>query len=193
MTTIEKPLLVAVAAICATLATACRLSDPVFALKDLRADEPHHDDRSLVFGTIDLASWGTGDVDAVVLQKIGPAAERSSVAASRAIAYRVFRQRHLKNGHFVVQVPPGQYELSGLVSSGWGRPIIWSLQEGKLERPRVIVTRPGVYDMGAWRVERTERTSFVVTGVEAPSPEREAILRSAVAGTSWERLAGPAE
>jgi hypothetical protein len=57
------------------------------------------------------------------------------------------------------------------------------------DRPRVVVTRPGVYDLGTLRVTRAARSyEFTVTQIEGRDGPRDRVLRDALAGTSWERL-----
>ncbi len=177
----------ALAAGATLLAAACRLSDPVFAFRSIEAAEPAFDDRSLLFGTIEVDAWGSGDPDVVVLRR-RPGDEPSTWKASRTDLFRVFRRRELKDGHFVMQVPPGIYELSSIVTSGWGQPRVWRMAEDG-DRPRVVVTRPGVYDLGTLRVTRAARSyEFTVAQIEGRDGPRDRVLRDAIAGTSWERL-----
>jgi hypothetical protein len=173
----------------ATSACGLRLSDPIYALRSIQAEEPHFADRSLIFGSIEVDAWLSGDLDSVVFLKRGPGSEVSTWAATRALLFRVFRPRTLKDVHFLVQVPPGIYELDHLVTSGWGRPQYWFRSRGTPPAPRVVVTRPGIYDLGALRIERIPRTfQFLIQRAEHPAPERQQVLERAIQGTSWQRL-----
>ncbi len=166
-----------------------RLSDPVYALRSIRAEEPHFADRSLIFGSIEVDVFLSGDLDSVVFLKRGPGRQLSSWAASRDLLFRVFRPRTLKDNHFLFQVPPGVYELDHLVTSGWGQPQLWFRQKDSPPVSRVVVTRPGIYDIGTLRIERIPRTyEFTIRRVEQPAPERQQVLRRAIQGTSWDRF-----
>ena len=175
-----------------------RLSDPVYAFKDVRADEPSHAGKSLIFGSIVVDNWGFGDLDSVSLVTVAPEAARRHVGVNRVNLFRVFFRRAMKDGHFIIEVDPGLYEMERFTTSGWGQPVIWNTRDDARKNTRVLVTRPGIYDMGTIRVARGEGSfrEYGVERIKQTTPERQAILARALAGTGWERLlpsgAGPA-
>jgi hypothetical protein len=171
-----------------------RLSDPFYAMKDIHADEPKHEGSSLLLGTIEVEAWMTGDLNTVNLVRLGPGKERAYYGANRINLFRVFSPRTMKDGNFIIEVDPGVYELQNFTTSGWGQPQTWNAREEARKGTRVMVTRPGVYDIGTIRVERGEglsRTYAMERSAES-TPERREVFARALAGTRWERLAAPA-
>ena len=178
-------------ALCSTglLGCALRLSDPVFAFKEIRAAEPTRPGKSLLFGTIVVASWMSGDLDTVELKRIGGGTPPRYYFTTRANLYRAFLRRSVKDGNFVMQVDPGLYELSWFSTSGWGRPIRWEPLDEARPHTRILVTRPGIYDLGTLHVERPGVLGrFGLRRTTDLTPARRAILEAAVAGTAWEQL-----
>lgn len=181
----------------ASLLAAClpRLSDPVWAFKPLRAPEPRFEGETLVFGTIEFESgWiGPDDYLQVDLTRVRPSAEDfDRVLASKLLAFRVFRTRQVKGGHFLGTVEPGAYELRRLHGDDLGRSILDMDEDGR-RASRFTVTRPGIIDLGAFYMKRGFLgASFTMIPIpRAERPERMAVLREAVKGTHWERyLAG---
>jgi hypothetical protein len=182
----------------AASSVACRLSDPFYAFKDVRALEPEEDGMSLLFGTIVVDRSGAGDLASVDLEKIGPGDARTHWNTNNVNMFRVFFRRTMKDGHFLMEVPPGLYEVERFVTGGWGQPETFTVGGEVRKAMRVLVTRPGIYDLGSIRVTRApgwkNYNKYDVERVADNSPERLAILRQAIAGTAWERLAAaPAE
>ena len=167
-----------------------RLSDPVYAFKEIRAGEPKHEGASLLFGTIEVEEWMTGDLDTVTLVKLGPGANRSYPGVNRVNLFRAFFPRRMKDGNFIIEVSPGLYELERFSTSGWGRPRIWNARADARKNTRILVTRPGVYDIGTIRVARDDAgyNTYAMERIAATTPARQAVLQQAVAGTRWERL-----
>jgi hypothetical protein len=180
------------AAVLLSTAAGCalRLSDPVYAFKEIRAEEPKQEGASLLFGTIEVEEWMTGDLDTVTLVKLGPGATRSYRGANRVNLFRVFFPRRMKDGNFVIEVGPGLYELERFSTSGWGQPRIWNAKPDARKSTRFLVTRPGVFDIGTIRVTRNSMTSnsYEMERVANNSPARQAILQNAIAGTRWQHL-----
>jgi hypothetical protein len=172
-----------------------RLSDPVFAFKDIRAKEPVETGDSLVVGTVVVDEVAAGDLDSVTFVKLGPGATRSYRGTNRVHLFRVFLRRSMRDGHFILEVPPGLYELECFTTSGWGQPIVWKPREDIRKHTRIIVTRPGIYDLGVLRVTRGNAfNSHAIERVPDANPARQAIFARAIAGTAWQRLAaGPAQ
>jgi hypothetical protein len=170
---------------------AIRLSDPVYAFKDIHAEEPSRDGTSLLMGTIVVEQWMTGDLNSVSLVKLGPGKEKTYYGANRTNLFRVFSSRTMKDGHFIIEVDPGVYELESFSTSGWGQPRTWNAREDARKNTRIIVTRPGVYDIGTIRVEHegTLGNSYSMERAADASPERHDVFARAVAGTRWEQLA----
>jgi hypothetical protein len=172
----------------------CRLSDPVYAFKDVRALEPEEEGMSLLFGTIVVDRSGAGDLASVDLEKIGPGEARTHWNTNNVNMFRVFFRRTMKDGHFLMEVPPGLYEVERFITGGWGQPETWNVTGEVRKAMRVLVTRPGIYDLGSIRVTRhqggwKDYNKYDVERVPDDSPERRAVLRQAIAGTTWERLA----
>jgi hypothetical protein len=171
----------------------CRLSDPVYAFKDVRALEPEEEGMSLLFGTIVVDRSGAGDLASVDLEKIGPGEARTHWNTNNVNMFRVFFRRTMKDGHFLMEVPPGLYEVERFVTGGWGQPETFNVAGEVRKAMRILVTRPGIYDLGSIRVTRSEGwknyNKYDVERVLDNSPERQAVLRQAIAGTTWERLA----
>jgi hypothetical protein len=181
--------LLAVATAAAGAGCALRLSDPVYAFKDIHADEPSRDGQSLVFGTIVVDQTGTGDLNSVDFLRIGPGAERKHFGANRVNLFRVFSRRCMKDGTFVMEVGPGLYELQGFTTSGWGQPMTWTAKEDARKHMRVLITRPGIYDLGTIKVGRGEHYgTYDMERVDDADPQRQTVLTRAIAGTKWQEL-----
>ncbi len=167
-----------------------RLSDPFFAFQDLGAPEVE-EGRSLVFGTIELESGllGPGDVAAVVLHRVRPEHEPIERIATDRIPFRAFRTRQVKDGHFLLALEPGAYELFRIVGDGLLAPELKTDEDGR-RATRFTVTRPAIVDLGVIRIAPAPglATYSMTFGAASPDPGRAAVLKGAIAGTEWERL-----
>jgi hypothetical protein len=168
--------------------SACfRLSDPIYAAKSLRATEPLGPEDSLVFVSIqNEGGLFATDIDTVVFRRVDPSARGHVFSATDELLFRVFERRSVKDGHFLVHLSPGVYELDRL-ARGRTR---WLLGDSARVASRIYVTRPGVYDLGTLRLDKPGWLSNyrLTANGDAGSPERSQLLWSAVKGTSWERL-----
>lgn len=185
--------LLAVAAV-ASLGAGClpRVTDPWYAFKPLRAPEPRNDGQTLVFGTIEFESGfiGPDDFIEIDLTRVRPASEDfDRVLATKLLLYRAFRDRQIKNGHFVGIVDPGAYELRRLIGDDLGRSILDMDEDGR-RATRFTATRPGIIDLGVFHMKRgLLGASFTMIPVpRSERPERLAVLKAAIAGTRWERF-----
>jgi hypothetical protein len=164
-----------------------RLSDPIYAAKPLRAAEPLGPEYSLVFVSIQHeGGLFATDIDTIYFRRVDPPARGDVFYTSGDFLFRVFDRRSAKDGHFLVHLSPGVYELDRL-ERGRAR---WLLGDSARVASRIYITRPGVYDLGTLRLESpglSSSYSLVAQG-DAGSAERSRLLWSAVKGTSWERL-----
>jgi hypothetical protein len=168
--------------------SACfRLSDPIYAVKPLRATEPPGDEYSLVLLSIQHeGGLFATNVDTVYFRRVDPSARGHVFGTTSEFLFRVFDKRSVKDGHFLIQLSPGVYELDRLES---GR-THWLLGDSARVASRTYITRPGVYDLGTLRLEKSGwfgKYSLAAQG-DAGSAERSRQLWDAVKGTSWERL-----
>lgn len=168
--------------------SACfRLSDPIYALKPLRAAAPSGDEYSLVFLSIQHeGGLFATDIDTVYFRRVDPSARGHVFWTTSEYLFRVFDTRSVKDGHFLIELSPGVYELDRL-ENGRTR---WLLADDVRVASRIYVTRPGVYDLGTLRLESSGwfgKYSLAAQG-DAGSAERSRQLWDAVKGTSWERL-----
>jgi hypothetical protein len=180
---------VLLAAAVALLPACFRLSDPVYAFRSLRAPEPSAAGNSLLFGSLEITAL-VGHIDTVKFRRVSPRApgEHYPTATERNI-YRVFRPRTMKDGHFLVEVPPGVYEIDGMVGGIWGQDAVFLATGDARVGTRIVVAQPGVYDLGVVRVEAGAfSTQGTLVLVGRGGSERQALLREAVAGTEWERF-----
>jgi len=93
----------------------------------------------------------------------------------------------LRWGHIVIEIRNG---WNGFL----GQPQVFTVKDEVRKAMRVLVTRPGIYDLGSIRVTRSggswkNYNKYDVERVADDSSERRAVLRAAIAGTTWERLA----
>lgn len=164
-----------------------RLSDPIYAGKPLRAPERTGDEYSLVFVTIQHeGGLFATDVDTLYFRRVDPPARGDVFYISDEFLFRVFHDRTVKDGHFLVQLSPGVYELDTL-QRGQTR---WLLDDSARVASRIYITRPSVYDLGTLRLDKPgwlSRYKLVAQG-DAGSPERTRQLWDAVSGTPWERI-----
>ena len=184
---------IALFALAGASAAGCfRLSDPVFAMQDIRAQEPSEAGRSLIFGTIVVDEFAAGDLDIVSLAKVGPGMERGHRGTNRVSLFRAFTRRSMKDGNFIIEVEPGIYELESFTTSGWMQPRTWTSRDEVRRGTRVVVTRPGIYDIGTLRVAMGHSSGFErsydVARSMDPNPERQAVLQKAIAGTRWAKV-----
>jgi hypothetical protein len=184
---------VAALALAALAAGGCipRLSDPFFAFKGLGAPDAEPG-RSLVFGTIELESGllGPGDVTSVILTRVRPTQEPIRRIASDRIPFRAFRARQVKDGHFLLALEPGAYELSRIVGDALLMPDELAVDEDGRRASRFAITRPAVVDLGVIRIAPGVGLGAYSMNLGAPTtdPARERLLRETIAGTPWERL-----
>jgi len=176
---------------CALAAAGCipRLSDPFFAFRGLGAPDAKPGE-SLVFGTIEVESglFGPGDVATVIVKRVRPEQEEIQRVASDRLPFRAFRTRQVKDGHFVLAVEPGAYELHRIVFDDWMGSEMELDEDGK-RATRFTVTRPGVVDLGILRLAPAPGlATYAMTGRPSDDPARAAVLRAAISGTPWERL-----
>ncbi|MDQ3264207.1 MAG: hypothetical protein M3Y59_11180 [Myxococcota bacterium] len=170
-----------------------RVSDPFYVHKPLEAPEPLGAEYSLVFLTLRAASglFGTNEIENVWFTRVDPHGRGAPlVGTSTGGWFRVFRPRPVKDGHFLFLVPPGVYEMDGMVESDVWNDRVWRITgEAKLAS-RIHITRPGVYDLGTFSIQ--DATWGVSAGMTAEgdsfSDERMRVLRDAVRGKSWEKL-----
>jgi hypothetical protein len=164
----------------------------VLRAQDIHAREPSEAGRSLIFGTIVVDEFAAGDLDIVNLAKVGPGTERGHRGTNRVNLFRAFLPRAMKDGHFIIEVEPGIYELESFTTSGFMQPRTWSSTDDGQRSTRVVVTRPGIYDIGTLRVAMGQRGTFQAEyGIERitdPNPQRQAVLRTAIAGTGWAKV-----
>jgi hypothetical protein len=173
-----------------------RLTDPMFAFKPLEAEEPPGPEYSLLFVTV-LSSpglFGTPEFYSLWFARVDPHgkdAEDAGAGASDERWYRAFRPRVVKEGHFMILVPPGVYELDTMAETGflWASQI-WRVRGDARIGSRIHITRPGIYDLGTLKVMSGSWTtpSTIVAEGDAFSEQRLEILGRAVRGTSWEKL-----
>lgn len=179
----------AVAAALALL-SGCRLSAPVYAFRSLKASEPTEPGNSLLFGSLELTST-FGGIDTVMLRRVSPSAPGALFpSASERKIFRAFRPREVKDGHFLVEVPPGVYELVALQGGIWGQDALFRASPDAQLATRVVVARPGVYDVGVVKLDAggfSPRATMSFAG--RGGPERRQILLDAIAGTGWTRFA----
>jgi hypothetical protein len=181
--------LVAVAVLVCT--SGCRFTDPFYAFQPMRADEPSEQGFSLVTGSFEVEPgllW-TPVIDTVALKQISPETDRKYRFATENTLFRVFQNRVMKDGHFIVEVPPGMYQLEHLESHFLGQPTRYTLTEGAAISSRIYVTRPGIYDLGVIRIGSSGIGRMEMAVVDAPdSPERKRAFLEAIAGTTWEQF-----
>jgi hypothetical protein len=188
---VRRPLRAALALGALLLATGCipRLSDPFFAFRDLGAPEARPGE-SLVFGTIEIESslFGPGDVATVILKRVRPVQDEIQRVASERLPFRAFRARQVKDGHFLVALEPGAYELHRILFDDWTGSEMELDEDGK-RATRFTVTRPGVVDLGLLHLAPAPGlAAYAMTARPSTDPKRAAQLRAAIAGTPWERL-----
>lgn len=172
----------------AALAGGCfRLSDPFYAAQDIHAREPSEAGKSLIFGTIVVDQFMAGDLDTVYLTKVGPGTERGHRGTNRINLFRAFLPRAMKDGNFIIEVEPGIYELDSFSTSGFMQPRTWTAADDARQGTRVIITRPGIYDIGTLRVALGPHftSGYTIERIADPSPQRQAVLRTAITGTRW--------
>jgi hypothetical protein len=184
---VSRRALLAVAAL--ALASGCRLSAPVYAFRSLHAGDPSEPGNSLLFGSLEITA-SLSSIDTIQFRRVSPSAQGPlHPTATERIGYRVFRPRAMKDGHFLVEVPPGVYEIDAMQGGMWGRDATFLASPDARLGSRIVVARPGVYDLGIIRLETgafVARSTLVFAG--AGGPERKEILRGAIAGTEWARF-----
>lgn len=165
-----------------------RLSDPFYVQKPLRAPEPSHPAESLLFGTIEFeGNWFTAsDLHSVWFNRVAPESNQPYSFVTRGTLFRVFQDRPIKDGHFVISLLPGMYELERLESFGWlfSSATVWKPTKDLREASRIYVTRPGIYDIGCFKIENSK-----MSRARCSDPNRSDIIKNALlAGTRWQGL-----
>ena len=177
---------IAVAIALISTLSGCRLSAPFYAFKTLEAPEKEWPEQSLIFGRIVFeGALTTADAEAIYFERLDRSAGNHFYYATENTLFRVFQHRPVKDGYFVVAVPPGVYEFAEVQSA-----FLWQVQTYKFmpnakRASRFHVTRPGIYDVGTFRV-RMENFAFLIERAQNHADHR-LQLRSAVAGTGWTR------
>ncbi len=171
-----------------------RFSDPAYTFKRLEAEEPPGPEFSLLLVTVrsDPGVLGTPEFFSLWFRRVDPNGKSaSSVGASSQKWFRAFRPRTVKDGNFLILLPPGVYELGTMVDTGFlGQEQIWRASGEARVASRIHITRPGIYDLGTLRVtaQSLMQSAMLVSMGDAFSPERVALLKDAVRGTSWEKV-----
>ncbi|HYO67483.1 MAG TPA: hypothetical protein VEU33_15515 [Archangium sp.] len=185
-----------------TCLTGCfRLSDPFYHFKDITPEEPHGPEYSLVFGSVEVEGgfFSPDSVDSIYFRRMQPGGEPDYWYVGEMHLFRVFQNRAMRSGHFVIALPPGAYELDQLADSGIFYPTRFHLSEEAMPSSRFFVTRPGLYDLGTLRISspRGLLGPYVISRVEGDDPQvRAALIQQVVKGTPWERFLlepGPGE
>jgi len=73
------------------------------------------------------------------------------------------------------------------------QPRTWTSREEARRGTRVVVTRPGIYDIGTLRIALAQQIhvferSYDIEHITTPNPERQAVLRNAIADTRWAQV-----
>ncbi len=175
-----------VASLALALSGCFRLTDPFYAFKALRADDPESPGNSLVLGTILVGT--SSSIDTVRLRRVRP---RSGDGmdfqfVTEAAIFRAFRTRPMKGGNFLMELPPGVYEVAEFE----GGNVKFHPDDSARKSSRFTITRPGIFDLGVIRIESSFWTPYGSISWEAPKDraERAQIVRDAVKGTAWERF-----
>ncbi len=170
-----------------------RFSDPTYTFKELEADEPPGPEFSLLMVTVksDPGLLGTPEFFSLWFRRVDPHGSQTPlVGASSKQWYRALRPRTVKNGHFLIMLPPGVYELEAMRDVGFlGREMTWHVSGDAKIQSRIHITRPGIYDLGTLRVTSGSFTQPAMLAADGDgfSAERLSVLRAAVKGKSWER------
>jgi hypothetical protein len=174
--------------------TSCvRLSDPIYAFMPLRADEPAGPEFSLLLVSVEFEGVSLTSLDSIYFRRVDPDGVTGYAYVTKDFLYRVFERRQVKDGHFLLEVPPGVYELDLIVAYSWFnmRPVRYRMNEDTRLASRIYITRPGVYDLGKLEIVSPESwlgAYSIRAAGDAGSPERRKLLAGAIAGTSWERF-----
>jgi hypothetical protein len=169
-----------------------RLSDPIYALRSLRAQEPPGPEYSLLLVTVDIREVSLETLDSIYFRRVDPDVGTEYHYTTKAFLYRVFERRQVKDGHFLVMLRPGVYELDQLQGYSYWRaaPVRYVMKPEARAASRIYITRPGVYDLGTLVVEPTGGwASYRIRGAgDAGTPARRSLLAGAIRDTSWESL-----
>jgi hypothetical protein len=179
------------------LTSSCRLSDPVYLFRELSPAAPAGPEESLLYGSIEVTGFLSAPISSVYFRRVNPGgAGRSFEWVTEHGLFRVFQPRYLKDGHFVISLRPGVYELDRLESESllFGR-TVYTMNEASRVASRIYITRPAVYDVGTLRINAPEgwfESHKLEAKGDSYSPERLKRLRAAIQGTEWEKrpLAG---
>lgn len=178
----------------ATTTSCLRLSDPIYAFKSLHAHEPSGPEFSLLLVSVDFEDVSLTSINTIYFRRVDPDGGTSYVYVTKDFLYRVFERRQVKDGHFLLEVPPGVYELDRLEGYSWFSmsPVRYLMHEDTRLASRIYITRPGVYDLGKLEIVSPKTwlggTYSIRAKGDAGSPERRALLAGAIAGTGWETL-----
>ena len=177
-----------------TCLTGCfRLSDPFYHFKDIRPAAPHGPEYSLVFGSVEVEGgvFSPDSVDSIYFRRLQAGGEPDFWYVGEMHLFRVFQNRSMRAGHFVIALPPGAYELEQLADSGFFYPTRFYMSEEVRPSSRFFVTRPGLYDLGILRISSPRGLfgPYVISRRNDEDPQvRAALIQEVVKGTAWERL-----
>lgn len=167
----------------------CRLSDPVYAFRELDAPAADGPAMALVYGRIVVDAKlvvGQWDAEVVHLVRVDRNPGETEFGATERITFRVMRERTMKEGYFLILVPPGVYELFSVESSVLFENARFEMTPASRKSLRLYITRPGIYDLGSLVIlSKSLFDRYELT----PAPEDPAHLdplRAAVKDTAWE-------
>lgn len=186
-----------IAAVALSSASCFRLSDPVYVFRGLSAGAPAGPEESLLYGSIEVTGFFSAPITSVYFRRVNPGgAGRSYEWVTEHGLFRVFQPRYLKDGHFLMPLRPGVYELDRLESQSvlFGR-TVYTMNEASRVASRIYITRPAVYDVGTLKINSPEgwfESHKLEAKGDSYSPERMKRLKDAIQGTDWEKrpLAG---
>ena len=165
-----------------------RITDPIYFGKPLRPDEPPASNYSLVLVSIEGPD-SFESFDTIVFRRPDPDVGVGYFYKSSAFIYRVFSRRGVKDGHFLIALPPGVYELERLQSRSWLTGVVrYTVSDKSRPSTRIYVTRPGIYDLGTLEIRSNGWTRpFEIAAMgDRGSRQRLGLLREAIRGTGWE-------
>lgn len=184
-----------IALLCMLLAASgCRLSDPFYAAKPLEAPQAPAPEYSLLFVSVRGAPqlFSTPEIFSLWFRRVDPHGDNTPfVGGGDDEWFRAFRPRSVKDGDFLIVLPPGAYELEQMNEKGWGGTLrTWHVTGEAKAASRIHITRPGIYDLGTLRISEATwgHPAALNADDDAFSEERLRTLRAAVRGTQWEKL-----
>ena len=171
------------------LAGCFRITDPVYTFRSLGVEEPEAPGNALLFGSLEITG-AFSRIDTIILRRVSPWRDdkRFAIATEKKI-YRVFRTRSMKDGHFLLQVAPGVYEVDALLGGMWGQEASFIATDDTRAASRLVVTRAGIYDLGRLKLDAGPFTITPMLSWEGRGgADRAEILKRAVTGTGWKRF-----